>query len=281
MVLVNGNHFTADTQIVVVDAKKPLEKKLDRINNPLLVIKMDAEEEIPNYLNAYLDNVPVLHWPDQQKIGAFIKNWLIARKPEIKGLVLAGGHSVRMKRDKGAIKYHGLTQRQYLYNQLSQMQFETLVSCREDQVETIEQELPLLPDSFRGLGPMGAILSAFREDPDSAWLVVACDLPYLSNKTIKFLVDNRDQSKIATAFQNPHDDFPEPLITIWEPRSYATIFNFLSQGYSCPRKVLINSDIKLLTAPDPKELSNVNHPEEYQVAVANLRSQSSDLKSGI
>lgn len=281
LVLVNGNHFMADTQIVVIDAKKSLEKKLDRITNPLLVIKMDAEEETPGYLNQRLDNMPVLNWTDQEKIGEFIENWLEARKPKLKGLILAGGHSVRMKRDKGAIDYHGLTQRQYLYNQLSKMQFETFVSCREDQADTIEPELPLLADTFQGLGPMGAILSAFREDPDSAWVIVACDLPYLSSETIKFLVENRDRSKTATAFQNPHDDFPEPLITIWEPRSYITILNFLSQGYSCPRKVLINSDIKLLTAPDPKELSNVNHPDEYQAAVADLRSQSSDLKSGM
>jgi len=43
--------------------------------------------------------------------------------------------------------------------------------------------------------------------------------------------------------------------------------------YSCPRKVLINSDVRLLQAPEPKDLSNVNNPEEYQEAVADLRSK--------
>jgi molybdopterin-guanine dinucleotide biosynthesis protein A len=117
---------------------------------------------------------------------------------------------------------------------------------------------------------MGALLTALREDPDSAWLAIACDLPFLTVDTIQFLIKNRDTSKIATAFQSPYDEFPEPLITIWEPKSYDVLLKFLSQGYSCPRKVLINSDVCLLQAPDTKDLSNVNHPEEYQEALKSI-----------
>jgi molybdopterin-guanine dinucleotide biosynthesis protein A len=39
---------------------------------------------------------------------------------------------------------------------------------------------------------------------------------------------------------------------------------FLSQGYSCPRKVLINSDITLLQAPDVNALANINTPEDME-----------------
>jgi molybdopterin-guanine dinucleotide biosynthesis protein A len=53
------------------------------------------------------------------------------------------------------------------------------------------------------------------------------------------------------------------LITIWEPRSYQVMLNFLAQGYSCPRKVLINSEIELLKVKDVKVLLNVNDAEGY------------------
>ncbi|HVV54886.1 MAG TPA: hypothetical protein VHC47_06160, partial [Mucilaginibacter sp.] len=106
--------------------------------------------------------------------------------------------------------------------------------------------------------------SAFRGHPDNAWLVVACDLPLLDVKTIRFLVGQRDVSKIATAFNSPYDTFPEPLITIWEPKSYPVLLSFLSQGYSCPRKALINSDVRLLDAPNTDALTNVNTPEELE-----------------
>ncbi|MBS1503272.1 MAG: NTP transferase domain-containing protein, partial [Bacteroidetes bacterium] len=110
----------------------------------------------------------------------------------------------------------------------------------------------------------GAILSAFREAPDCAWLVVACDLPLLDTEAIQFLIGNRDVSKIAAAYQSPYDEFPEPLIAIWEPKSYPVLLSFLSQGYSCPRKVLINSDPKLIEATYPDALTNVNTPDELE-----------------
>jgi len=272
LVLVNGNHFKAAAQILVIDPKKPLERKLDRITNAMLVLKINDEVEIPDYLGPYIKDVPVMAWEDQEAIAGFIEKWLKERKPKLRGLVLAGGKSVRMKKDKGGLQYHGISQRQYVFQQLQELGIDAVVSCRPEQAAQIEEGLPLLTDTFYNLGPMGALLTALREDPDSAWLAIACDLPFLTVDTIQFLIKNRDTSKIATAFQSPYDEFPEPLITIWEPKSYGILLKFLSQGYSCPRKVLINSDVHLLQAPDTKELSNVNHPEEYQEAIADLRS---------
>jgi molybdopterin-guanine dinucleotide biosynthesis protein A len=270
LVLVNGNHFKAAAQILVIDPKKPLERKLDRITNAILVVKKEEGVEIPDYLRPYTKDQPELTWDDQEGIADFIKKWLTDRMPKLRGLVLAGGKSVRMKMDKGGLQYHGITQRKYLYNQLQELGIDSFISCRPEQVTQIDEGLPMLPDTFNNLGPMGALLTAFREDPDSACLAIACDLPFLTVDTIKYLIENRDTSKLATAFQSPYDEFPEPLITIWEPNSYDVLLNFLSQGYSCPRKVLINSDVRLLQPPNPNDLSNVNHPKEYEEAVRKL-----------
>ena len=272
LVLVNGNHFEAAHQIVILDQKKPLDRKLARLTNPVLLVKRTPDLEVPDYLLPYVEGLPILEWEQTESMVKFVRDWVSARKPQVKGLVLAGGKSVRMKRDKGAIDYHGVSQRQYVHTQLSSFGIESVVSCREDQLETIESDLPVLTDSFQGLGPMGALLTAFKSDPESAWLAIACDLPYLTKDTIQYLLDHRDHTKIATAFKSPFDEFPEPLITIWEPRSYSILLNFLSQGYSCPRKALINSNINLVNAPEAKDLSNVNHPEEYQTAITDLRS---------
>ena len=114
------------------------------------------------------------------------------------------------------------------------------------------------------MGPFGAILSAFQTNPNAAWLVAACDQPLIDAGVLKELISKRNPSKYATAFYNPETDFPEPLITIWEPRAYSELLHFLSLGYSCPRKVLINSDIELLELEDSLVLKNANTPEEYE-----------------
>ena len=74
---------------------------------------------------------------------------------------------------------------------------------------------------------------------------------------------NRDPGKLATCFYNPDTDFPEPLITIWEPRAYPVMLQFLAQGYSCPRKVLINSDVKLIKEIDKNAFFNVNTASDF------------------
>ncbi|MBP9874846.1 MAG: molybdopterin-guanine dinucleotide biosynthesis protein MobA, partial [Haliscomenobacter sp.] len=80
-------------------------------------------------------------------------------------------------------------------------------------------------------------------------------------------------SLMATAFNSPVNNLPEPLIAIWEPRSYPILLQFLAQGYDCPRKALINSPIHLLEAPDPQALENVNTPEEKKSALEKLKNK--------
>jgi molybdopterin-guanine dinucleotide biosynthesis protein A len=125
-------------------------------------------------------------------------------------------------------------------------------------------------DTFTGLGPFGGILSAFRYDPNCAYLSIPCDVPFIDESLIRNLIEHRDTSKVATCFHNKETDFPEPLITIWEPKAYSRLLYFLSLGYSCPRKVLINSDIKEIDPPHELSLFNANTPEESEFAVKKL-----------
>jgi molybdopterin-guanine dinucleotide biosynthesis protein A len=217
-------------------------------------------------------NATVARFSAFDEITDFFKKQMKAAIPPLKGLVLAGGKSQRMRYDKGLLNYHGKPQREHMGDIISQFCRETYLSCRFDQVDALAAEYPPLFDTFFDLGPMGALLSAFRSNPNAAWLVAACDLPFLDEKTVNYLVENRNPSAIATAFQSPENEFPEPLIAIWEPKAYPVLFQFLSQGISCPRKVLINSRVHLLEAPEPVALKNVNTPEEFNEAIKLLGS---------
>lgn len=182
----------------------------------------------------------------------------------INGLVLAGGKSKRMGRDKNSIAWHGKEQQYYMADLLQPLCSEVYISLRQDQENETHADYKTLTDSYTGIGPYGAILSAFKFQPDVAWLVVACDLPLLNSDTLKYLLEHRDANAIATTFQSPFDGLPEPLITIWEPKSHSILLESLSSGYTCPRKVLIKSEsVTILQAPDAKALMNVNTPEDF------------------
>jgi molybdenum cofactor guanylyltransferase len=277
LVLINGNHFLGRNQVVIVhrDKLESLERKLDRLTNVHLILLAEGMEELPDFLQAKLEgelNPQVHRLEEVEKIAAFLDGYLTEAKPRVRGLVLAGGKSLRMQQDKSLLEYHGKPQRTHASELLSRLGLASVhLSCRPDQVRDLDgQGFDVLPDTFTGLGPFGGILSAFRAYPQEAWLVLAVDLPFLTEDTLGLLLAQRDPSRLATAFQNPHNEFPEPLIAIWEPRAYPMLLQFLSLGYSCPRKVLINGDIRLLNAPRPEELTNINHPEEYEAAKRQL-----------
>ena len=79
LVLVNGNHFKASDQVIILDPKKPLDRKLDRLTNPVLLIKKTPDLEIPDYLEPYLAGVPVLEWEQSEAIAKFVRDWLAVR----------------------------------------------------------------------------------------------------------------------------------------------------------------------------------------------------------
>ena len=271
LVLVNGNHFEAKKQIIVIDSNKPLEKKLKKLTHVVMVLLIDKETPIPEYLKELIENVPVFNITEESRISQYIANQLVDNLAPLKGLVLAGGKSTRMNRDKGKIAYHGKEQRLYMNDLLSKLTSQSFLSIRNEQLVEFASDVKTIGDVHLGLGPYGAILSAFQKDPNAAWLVTACDQPLLNEDTLKYLVSKRSPSKLATAFYNSETDFPEPLITIWEPRAYSRMLYFLSLGYSCPRKVLINSDIELVKLENEVVLRNANTPEELEELTLTLK----------
>jgi molybdenum cofactor guanylyltransferase len=188
--------------------------------------------------------------------------------PTIKGVVLAGGRSTRMGSDKGKLNYHGKPQREFVADMLESMGIEAFISCRDEQADEMNG-YKTITDSFVDMGPAGAIMSAFLFDPNAAWVALACDLPLLTEEVVKNLIANRNAAAIATAYRSPENEhgFPEPLIALWEPKSFPELLRFLSQGIMCPRKVLINSDTHLIDSSVPAALMNANTLADKEKAV--------------
>ena|SRR3989338_8238484 len=189
------------------------------------------------------------------------------------GLVLAGGKSTRMKMDKSVLHYYGMTQIEYAVQLLQKFCDKVFISNRKEQNDLQGHEAaPQIHDQpkFSDMGPVGGILSAMSLHPEAAWLVLACDLPFVSVNTLEKLIKERSLAKIATAYKNAHDQLPEPLCTIWEAQSYPLILKFVKQGTRCPRKILINSDTQLLEPLHKNALDNINSPEEYKQALRSI-----------
>lgn len=187
------------------------------------------------------------------------------------GLVLSGGKSTRMGTDKGLIKYHGVPQREYLYDLLSQVCEKTFISLREEQKAELPAAMKTIVDLNEFRGPYNGLLSAHKKYPDAAWLVLACDLPLMDLDALKELISRRDSTKQATAFALKENPLPEPLCAIWEPHALRQSITYLESGNgTCPRKYLINHDTKLVFPTYESVLLNANSEEEYKEALEKL-----------
>ena len=190
---------------------------------------------------------------------------------ELSGLVLVGGRSTRMGADKAALRYRDQPQALVTYTLLSGCCRQVLLSNRRNHAVAPELAgLPQIQDVADNLGPMGGIVSALRTHPDRAWLVVACDLPFLTAATLRHLVAQRDPARLATAYRSAHDGQPEPLCAIYEPAIAAELEGCVARDALCPRRALADLGAALLKLPDPHALDNVNHPQEYAAARAAL-----------
>jgi len=187
------------------------------------------------------------------------------------GLVLAGGRSSRMQRDKAALAYHGRTQLEWAMELIAPFVERAFVSVRPDQAsDPVRAKFAQIVDLHDNLGPIAGIVAAQAAHPDVAWLVLACDLPFLDAATLKHLVWARQEDRPATAYRSSHDGLPEPLCAIYEPASRETVMAYVATGKNCPRKFLIRSEAHLIEEPNPRALDNVNTPEEYGSAMSSF-----------
>lgn len=282
LVCINGNHYQGEKQVLILDNEKEASvlKRLDQLDNVQFVIKMNDDSKYFDFLTdkyPIISNLKCYMIDEVDKISKHIDAIIQEQIAPIQGLILAGGKSTRMGTDKGLLKYHGVSQRDYLYEQLSTIftpfhdEKGVYISVREHQEI---KDKHTISDTFVGLGPFGAICSAFQKNPNSAWFVIATDVPFVDKNLIRRLLEKRNPKKIATTLKGistPLNDypFPEPLITIWEPKAYPILLQYLSQGYSCPRKVLINSDVEIVEV-DAHFIQNINTPSEYEKAKKEL-----------
>jgi len=186
-------------------------------------------------------------------------------KNSMNGLVLVGGQSRRMGRDKASLNYQGLPHYQYCYELLAGVCDQVFLSVRDDQADRYKEKFQTIIDNpeFGSNGPLSGILSGMSFDQDADWLVVACDLPNLKLEMINYLIAAQEDKRVSV-FKSQSDELPEPLCAIYRQEIFPIIKKYFKDKVFCPRKILIKEEIKLINNPFEGSLDNVNHLEEYE-----------------
>lgn len=183
------------------------------------------------------------------------------------GLVLAGGQSKRMGQDKGSLHFHGCGQRIYCFKLLQQICHKVFLSCRHEQMQLLA-DFPkpslLIPDLGQRIGPAGGLLAAHAFAPACAWLILACDFPFVDRNALLSLVVHRHCDRDAVGYLDPMTGMCQPLMTIWEPQALQLLATRVANNQYSPRKVLDELRYHTLTPSSPNLLLDVDTPQDMQ-----------------
>ena len=144
-------------------------------------------------------------------------------KKGFSGIILAGGRSRRMKRDKSEIKIGDKT---FLEIQIEKLKMlgasEILISGKTVQFSGVKNVSDIIPDC----GPLGGLYSCFANCSCDDALVLCVDSPLLSITTLKELLFTH-QSSLKDATILSHNGVTEPLIAVYNTRKYPLIKTLL------------------------------------------------------
>jgi molybdenum cofactor guanylyltransferase len=178
----------------------------------------------------------------------------------IYGLVLGGGSSSRMGQDKGLLEYHGKPQREYLFTLLDLFCEKVFLSAKENTL--ISESLNPIYDIFPIASPLNGLLSAIEHNATVSWLTVPVDMPFIDEEVIRFLLEQRDQTSMATCFFDSDGRLPDPLLCVWETHAFLPLQEYHKAGNISPRDFLIHHPVKMIQSPFPDLHTNINTPTE-------------------
>jgi molybdenum cofactor guanylyltransferase len=115
--------------------------------------------------------------------------------PEVAGIILAGGSSTRMGRDKADLRFDGETLLARTVRIVRSVVDSVIVVGPASRQEAIPG-VPVIADAWPGTGPLGAVVTGLNSADAKAAFVSACDMPLLRAPAIQYLVSIASTSDV-------------------------------------------------------------------------------------
>ena len=179
---------------------------------------------------------------------------------ELMGLVIAGGKSSRMGKNKAFIQYHGIPQWRYVQEQLSHFCSRVVINSNDAQLTDED----ILKDGvqFKDHGPISGLLTAVSQYPDQSIFVMGIDYPMLRAKTLNDLVQTYRIRNQSVCFKNPTSDILEPLCAIYHSSDLRHIFDCFNNGNDSLREFLASRNPVILKPNNIEELKSFDTPHD-------------------
>lgn len=218
------------------------------------------------------------------------------KMPALSLLILAGGKSSRMKKDKSQLPWQDSTTLTHMLTNSYVYPFErTVISAnriiepqelpdfirkktkqREHTTEYIhlgdKRRLSVVSDLYTDCGPLGGMEAAMRLYPSDCWLILAVDLPFFDFSRVPALLaaDTSEYDAVIPVV----DGRENPLAALYKGRVYEKIRTALADGDYRVRKIYNKKAAFIDETPYARQYLNMNTPIAYKEALACAANQS-------
>lgn len=178
------------------------------------------------------------------------------KKQDITGIILAGGKSSRMGRDKALLLHSGRTFLQRIADVLSPL-VDKIIVVSDNPTHNIINTLRV-NDNVKDSGPLSGLITGLSHSKTQYNLVISCDVPKVTTDLLNQLLTASDETTELVQFKI--NNKTTPLVALYKTSCSSTLEAAFSQGERRLVKAtqLLNSKTIPLENSYEALLSNVN-----------------------
>lgn len=195
-----------------------------------------------------------------------------ATVPTLSGIVLVGGRSRRMGRDKATLVIGGRTLVQRAVDALvaARVSEIVLVGAPDSAIPEVASPVPVIEarDATENEGPLRGVVTGLERARGDVCLVVGCDMPFVRPELLAILGSRAGET--GRPVLPLHDGLPEGLCSAWPASALVALRARLDDGEralgnTAERLGALLLDPTEYAAADPsgESFTNVNTPEEF------------------
>lgn len=182
-----------------------------------------------------------------------------------KAVLLAGGKSRRMGRDKLSLPQSGTTVLKAAVDRFSQ-KFDVCISVN-DKNRYPDIAAPKIEDIYQGCGPLGGLHAALAAFEGDGVFLAASDLPFSSPETALYMIELCADYDICIT-QDSEGRF-EPLFGYYKKCVLKTAEELLKSGVYKMTELFKRHSVRILSPEElgnkwsAKSFENMNYPEDF------------------
>jgi molybdenum cofactor guanylyltransferase len=194
---------------------------------------------------------------------------------ELSVLILAGGRSTRMGRDKAMIEIAGVPLIRRIYDVVSRVdlgRIQVVTPWPERYRQALPPSCKFILEQQPHQGPLIAFAQSLAEINTPWILLLACDLPNLSTPAIESWIDSLpaiDSQSIAYLPRHPTKGW-EPLCGFYRQICHESAIEYIDRGGQSFQGWLKMNAVTELVIADPLWLVNCNTPAELAAITQNI-----------